>query len=477
MPLPSQGFGKDSRLAALSPMTEGLASAVSQVFQVDNKSEFLEQVPHRRHPGILHMKMVKLPQEVSNSARLLLQNSSLRQLEEKVQALTNYLWSRKCPMEDSELQTRATQLEERLRSKVGPPTSEFQDPDKKTELEQKLQQKVLTLLRKTTYHWQPLSYNEDQSLVYLASRLAGEYAALSRVFHEIRKRVPDFAPYSLLDFGSGVGSVTWAAHTAWGETIREYVCVDSSASMNLLAELLLKGGSDSQQMCIPGVYFRQFLPVSPKVKFDLVVSAYSLNELPSRSHRISTVETLWRKTNGFLVLIENGTKEGHHLLMEARDTVLRAKDKVCHDPRPAHVFAPCPHQLPCPRFSWMKPLPCNFIQAYEPLPFSWNKSVKLERFSFLIMSRGSPPDEARWPRIVQEVQRRTRHVHCRLCCSDGSLQHIVITRKYGRDLYRCARTSEWGDRLPVIQSSMEGDPEADGTALEEDTEPPAVEKT
>ncbi|XP_030067248.1 ribosome assembly protein METTL17, mitochondrial isoform X2 [Microcaecilia unicolor] len=469
MQLPSQGFGKDSRLATQSPMAEGLASAISQVFQVDNRSEFLKQVPHRKHPGILHMKMVKLPQQLCDVARLLLQCSSKRLLEEQVQSLTNYLWSRKRPVESYELQAHASQLEKKVRNKIESSRPDFQSPDQEHEVDQKIQQEVLTMLRKTTYHWQPLRYDEDQSLLYLASRLAGGYAALCRAFREIWKQVPDFSPYSLLDFGSGVGSVTWAARTAWGETIREYVCVDSSADMNLLAESLLRGGSESQEMCIPGVHFRQFLPVSPKVQFDLVVSAYSLNELPSRMDRVNTIQTLWRKTSGFLVLIENGTKEGHQLLMEARDAVLTAKDSVYHDSRPAYVFAPCPHQLPCPRLSQTMILPCCFSQAYEPLPFSWNSSVSWEKFSFLIMSRVPPAVENKWPRITQEVQRRARHVHCHLCCSDASLRHVVVTaRKHGRDLYRCARTSEWGDRLPVIESSMEGETEVDSAASEEE---------
>lgn len=32
-----------------------------------------------------------------------------------------------------------------------------------------------------------------------------------------------------------------AAHTHWGDSLREYVCVDSSAAINSLAERLLAG--------------------------------------------------------------------------------------------------------------------------------------------------------------------------------------------------------------------------------------------
>lgn len=135
----------------------------------------------------------------------------------------------------------------------------------------------------------------------MAARLDGGFAAVSRAFHEIQARLPDFQPQTLMDFGSGTGSVTWAAHSTWGQSLREYMCVDSSAAMLELAEKLLKGGSGSGMPCVPGVFFRQFLPVSPKVQFDVVVAAFSLSELPSKADRTDVVQTLWRKTGRFLV--------------------------------------------------------------------------------------------------------------------------------------------------------------------------------
>lgn len=72
----------------------------------------------------------------------------------------------------------------------------------------------------------------------------------------------------------------------------------------------------------------------------------------------------------------------------------------------------------------------------------------------VILARGSPEEANRWPRITQPVLKRPRHVHCHLCCPDGHMQHAVITaRQHGRDLYRCARVSSWGDLLPVITPS------------------------
>uniref|UniRef100_A0A8D0GX28 Ribosome assembly protein METTL17, mitochondrial n=1 Tax=Sphenodon punctatus TaxID=8508 RepID=A0A8D0GX28_SPHPU len=433
-----------------------MATIIPKVSQLDNSSNFLDKVPHRQHPGILRLKSVQLPAELTEAASLLVEQSSVLGLEKQAQALSNYLWSRKRPLEAGELRRRAKQIEQQLKEKMVPLPPEMDVPSSMNKPnEQQLQHKVLNILRKTTYHWEDLKYNEELSLVYMAARMDGVFAAVSRAFHEIQKRVPDFAPRTLLDFGSGTGAVSWASHSTWGRTLQEYMNIDSSAAMLALAEQLMQGGK-SQDLAFPGVYFRQFLPVSPKVKFDLVVSAYSLNELPSQAQRVETVQTLWRKTDAFLVLIENGTKEGHQMLMEARDVVLKGEERVTHDPREACVFAPCPHHLPCPRLSPTRSLPCNFIQAYHPLPFSWNPGLKEEKFSFLILCRGPVEAKEPWPRIIQPVLCRPRHVHVHLCCPDGTLQHAVITaKKHSRDLYRCARNSQCGDRLPVSNSDGE----------------------
>ncbi|XP_052589287.1 methyltransferase-like protein 17, mitochondrial isoform X1 [Peromyscus californicus insignis] len=434
------------------PQSRAFAALVPGVSQVDNNSDFLGKKPHRKHPGILRLPHVRLPQALANAAQLLLLERPVRSVEKQVQALSNYLWSRHLPVEPEELQRRAADLEKKFLENQALLTLDS------TQTEEKLRGAVLQALRRTTYHWQRLNYNEELSLIYMAARLDGGFAAVFRAFHEIQARIPEFQPQTLMDFGCGTGSVAWAAHSTWGQSLREYVCVDSSAAMLGLAEKLLKGGSESGKPCVPGVFFRHFLPVSPKVQFDVVVSAFALSELPSKADRTEVVQNLWRKTSHFLVLVENGTKAGHRLLMDARDLVLQEKEKSPLDRQPGFVFAPCPHELPCPQLTASQPLACSFSQAYHPIPFSWvcrNKKPKEETFSMAILARGSPKEANRWPRVTQPVLKRPRHVHCHLCCPDGHMQHAVVTaRRHGRDLYRCARASSWGDLLPVIAPSV-----------------------
>ncbi|TEA40658.1 hypothetical protein DBR06_SOUSAS9410028 [Sousa chinensis] len=383
-------LGRWRRGLGIATQSRALAALVPGVSQVDNKSDFLGKRSHRRHPGILQLSHVRLPQVLVDAAQLLLLESSMPNMEKQVQALTNYLWSRHLPVEPEDLQRRAVHLEKK-----------FLENADSCQME-KLCGEVLHALRRTTYHWQELSYSEGLSLVYMAARLDGGFAAVSRAFHEVKfaqfptiqARLPEFQPQTLMDFGSGTGSVTWAAHSTWGQSLREYMCVDSSAAMLELAEKLLKGEDKVVQdlgclMCQVS-FSDSFYLYHPRqvamfkvchvpcpvhqVQFDVVVSAFSLSELPSKANRTDVVQTLWRKTGHFLILVENGTKAGHSLLMDARDLVLNGKEKSPLDPRPGFVFAPCPHELPCPQLTASKPLACSFSQAYHPIPFSWNST-------------------------------------------------------------------------------------------------------
>ncbi|KAM4727597.1 ribosome assembly protein METTL17, mitochondrial isoform 2-T2 [Anableps anableps] len=441
--------------------------SVSSAAQPHPKVDFLKGEPHRKHPGVTNLKTVRLPDDLQLAAQSIIHRAQVSQLAERSQKLTNFLWSRKRAVEDLVLRQKAVSLEKELWEKAMQNIGDFDEQV----LEDRIRKKVLSELRRTTYRWTPLKYDEELGVVYMAARLAGGYAAVRRALNEIKKRDPSFSPQSLLDFGSGLGTVAWASHSCWGDTLKEMVCVDSSAPMNVLAERLLKGDDERAEPHIKQVYFRQFLPVSPKVQFDLVVAAFTLSELPNVNDREEAVTTLWRKTNSYLLLVENGTKEGHQMLMEARDSLLKKQEKVLHDPRPASVFAPCSHEMMCPKLAQEPVTPCNFQQRYHPLPLPGRHECQTEKFSYLILSRTKPtetvPEGLDWGRLIAPVLRRTRHVHCHVCCSDGQLQHMVVTaRKHSRDVYRCARNSDWGDQLPVVQiveeeAEVHGDSDSD----------------
>lgn len=191
------------------------------------------------------------------------------------------------------------------------------------------------------YAWKPISYDEFKSLQYLLGRSAAEYATLVRVFDEIKRRDEQFKPRSFIDFGSGVGTGTWAVSTLWKEHIFEYVSIDASADMNDLAELILRGGEINKAMSLKNVFYRQFLPASHN-KYDIVLSAFSLFELPSKKNRLDVLENLWNKCDGYLVLVEQGSFAGFSLIEEAREFMLK---KFETSEVEYHIFSPVSMRL------------------------------------------------------------------------------------------------------------------------------------
>lgn len=90
-----------------------------------------------------------------------------------------------------------------------------------------------------------------------------------------------------------------------------------------------------------------------------------------------------------------------------------------------------------------------------------------------------PEDDEQWPRIVRETLHRNNHTICRMCVANGKLTEEIFTKnKHGkyvlteynfvrdpreitrdlfvaRDMYTCARKSQWGDRLPMRYKEQE----------------------
>lgn len=72
------------------------------------------------------------------------------------------------------------------------------------------------------------------------------------------------------------------------------------------------------------------------MKSHIVLSAFSLMELPNLETRLDTLLKLWKKCDGYMIVIENGTSDGFKLVEEARGLILEHK-KENND---AFVFAP-----------------------------------------------------------------------------------------------------------------------------------------
>ncbi|GBN15875.1 Methyltransferase-like protein 17, mitochondrial [Araneus ventricosus] len=398
---------------------------------------------HRKHPGIRKFPPLQLPANLIDAVYRLVSNENEKRILKEAAELKSFLASRRLPMEEEEVKFR-------LEMHFGP---------NKDEMTKEQLIKAKRNIRCEFARWKPIEYDYYESLAYLAGRLPSNYASIYKVFSEINSILPSFQPKSFFDFGSGVGSAVWAANAVWEKSIDEYFCVDSSPSMNDIAQALLTD-ENTGKSSIKNIFYRQFLPASDNIKYDLVVSAFSLLDLPSVEDRVRTIDTLWRKTKDILVIIENGNLSGFFSMLDARDYILQIENQlpdVGLDSNGAHVVIPCPHEFSCPLMKEGKKKPCGFYVPYEDIFPRHRTIIKKDWISYVVLRKGSRPTDSNiWPRIVQPVLKKSRFVICRACCSDGMLKELTITKvRHGRHAYRCARSSSLGDLLPLNIEQLE----------------------
>jgi ribosomal protein RSM22 (predicted rRNA methylase) len=86
-----------------------------------------------------------------------------------------------------------------------------------------------------------IDYGKHEAISYVASRFPSVYGVIYRVLSEVKRRLPDYSPRTMLDYGTGPGTGIWAAHHVFQDNIREFTGVDLSEHMLNTAEDLIYG--------------------------------------------------------------------------------------------------------------------------------------------------------------------------------------------------------------------------------------------
>ncbi|KAJ3662549.1 hypothetical protein Zmor_006893 [Zophobas morio] len=420
----------------------------------------------KNHPGVFKPRTILLPESFITAANNVIADFPIKTLIEDGKSLINHLKDKRPPIETEEVKKIKKNIHDRVVAQTKIP--EFQTEDERIKFKEAISNKVNSILKREVYHWKPVNYNTYNALVYLVSRAPAEYSVLAKIFLEIAERDREFKPRSLFDFGSGVGTATWAANLYWKKHLFEYFNVDSSSEMNDLAQILLQQGKGTNQMELRGVYYRQFLPAT-NTAYDLVVSAYTFLELPSQQSRLETVLNLWNKTQKYLIIVEQGSNAGFQIINELRDFILHVKN----DASVGHIFSPCPHDQVCPRFTTDDGTPCNFETYYFNFPIGAVSLRRKERYSYIVFKKGERDTaDPQWPRIVRETLVRSKHTVCRMCTKNAKLEEVIFTAsKHGKSLYHCARATKWGELLPIsLQTPKNDEGIEDGVEVNQKTE-------
>ncbi|KAL1130586.1 hypothetical protein AAG570_011832 [Ranatra chinensis] len=277
----------------------------------------------RHHPGVVRNPTIHLPDTIKSAIKSVIGDTPMKQLTDASGELCRCLHARLAPVEHSQIHRMTKELM-KVEHQNGCDTSSMLDEDL-ARYHQSLSDKVRYKLKQRVYNWRPLdSGNRHVALIYLVARSAAQYAVMSRVFAELTARDACFAPTTLFDFGSGVGTVSWTASEAWGGSLSEYFCVDSSSEMNDIARSITEM---IDYKTYKKTFYRQFLPSSSERKYDVVVSSYSLLEMPSAQAREQTLINLWNKTEKYLVLVEYGTLAGFKAIISKVVLPVRMTEK------------------------------------------------------------------------------------------------------------------------------------------------------
>lgn len=254
-----------------------------------------------------------------------------------------------------------------------------------------------------------------------------------------------------------------AVDKVWPKECREAINVDVSPEMNLLNECLLKGGTleGNYSKRYNSTFYRQFLPASGSIKYDLIVASRSLFEMHNRDMRLRTLDILWKTLapGGCMVVVEMGNHRGCEFILEAREFLLKGVDASIPGNR-GKVVAPCPHQQTCPLYNKEKKYRiCSDSIKYYNL--SDEGFTKLDIFSYIIVQKPLLTKDAEdvsehWPRVVQPVIRPSGQSIVRVCNQFGDLQELSVCKgKHGSLCYRVGKATQLGDLLPVKLLSPE----------------------
>jgi ribosomal protein RSM22 (predicted rRNA methylase) len=272
--------------------------------------------------------------------------------------------------------------------------------------------------------------NDDLAArAYLATRLPATYAAVSACLAAFANVKPDFAPRSLLDVGSGPGTVMWAVSERW-TSLEKATLLEASPTIRAWGEKL---GSPVAEIKWQTADVSTDFEAQPS---DLVTAAYVLNELEEEA-RATVIERLWSLTKDVLVIVEPGTPAGWGRILKARAQLINAG---------GHVIAPCPHHEACPL---VEPDWCHFSQRVarsrlhrqaKGAEVGWED----EKYSYLAVSR--TPGVQVQARVLGTPRTRTGLVQLKLCKQDGTAREQTISKRDG-ELFKTARRVDWGDAL------------------------------
>lgn len=313
----------------------------------------------------------------------------------------------------------------------------------------------------------PIVATDDDAAAYLTTRMPATFAALDFALAQFADAVPDLAPRSVLDLGSGTGAATWAAWAAF-DTLERADLVDYSRPMLASAARLLATTELAVTTTLADTGGRGARAAgaggsggAAGPTHDLAVAAFVLSEL-TPAQRDALIDTLATAAAQAVIVVEPGTPAGYHRILAVRERLVA---------RGWRLAAPCPHELTCPVLArdgdW-----CHAAVRLERtrahrLAKGGERGFEDEKLAYVaaLPPLGSGDDcadaadglvvDPPAARVLRHPQTQAGHIRLELCTAEGEHARLGVTKR-DRTAFRTARKVEWGQAWRPSEDSDGG---------------------
>ncbi len=286
-------------------------------------------------------------------------------------------------------------------------------------------QKVSSQYRSRLF--QPFETKEER-LAYLLFRLPATYAVGQEVFTRLMNVWPEFCPKSIVDIGAGPGSMLLVMEQLFQQPMQAKA-IEKDSYFVELAKHYLAWPVEWVQEDIVNV-------PSDVPSFDCAIMSYSYGEM-DEARRLKCLA--YMQHAACAVVIEPGTPVGYRTILHVREAMIASGYRV---------IAPCPHSASCPlpASDW-----CHFScrlprTKVHKLIKEGTLGYEDEKFSYVILVKESTVcGQQCHRRIIRDPMHRSGHSQFHVCCQDGAVRDVVLSRK--NESYRLAKKAGWGDAI------------------------------
>ncbi|EPB76882.1 hypothetical protein ANCCEY_04008 [Ancylostoma ceylanicum] len=423
--LPSTSRGENNELNRT--VIDGVAHVTSLNIMTRERSVVRLKLPELQRVRKIRREFVVPEPAVAGLRNALIScERSPKQLQHEADQLSDILAQRRFPAPPSVVREARNKIKEMIKKQQeDEDISGLIKDDDDSRINYKLRNEVDKILKKRNFNWKPLDLEtKEAAAAYALSRLAPNYAEIARVLDEFDGH--SFSPSTVLDYGSGIGAGFWAVNERFGSGVKDYCMVDPSPVMTQFAMDIMRG--DSGNLLFRNVSFRRHLVPSLRTKYDLE------NDL--MSDRIDAV-LRDRDLSDF---------ERFSLVRDMVPPEIQLPTAL----DPATVFAPCPHDLGCPKLGLSActvPVRWRVIRADGRRSHREKSGSETGKFSFIVLEKALRHPQASAARILQ-IKHSNGHVTCDLCTEFKGLQRVAISKRAG-ELYQRTRSRRDGELFPL----------------------------